>query len=86
MIITRDNAVWHVNDDGSQTQATPRQCAAEIERLRAFDEVLIAERERCAKIADAYVISCGSVNGREAGDTIAKTIRSAQTARERTMV
>jgi hypothetical protein len=33
MIITRDGAVWHVNADGSQTQATPAQCAGEIERL-----------------------------------------------------
>jgi hypothetical protein len=35
MIIIRDNAVWWRRPDGAETQATPRQCVAEIERLRA---------------------------------------------------
>jgi hypothetical protein len=34
MIIIRDNAVWWRRPDGAETQATPQQCATEIERLR----------------------------------------------------
>jgi hypothetical protein len=51
--------------------------ASETRDLAALiDALLVAERERCAKIADAYVRACGSVNGRLAGETIANTIRA----------
>jgi hypothetical protein len=35
MIIIRDRTVWWRLPNGAETQATPRQCVAEIERLRA---------------------------------------------------
>jgi hypothetical protein len=38
MIIIRGNAVWLRLPNGAETQATPEQCAAEIERLRAERE------------------------------------------------
>jgi hypothetical protein len=40
MIIIRDHAVWWRRPDGIETQATPEQCATEIERLRAQNEQL----------------------------------------------
>jgi FtsZ-binding cell division protein ZapB len=43
MIIIRDNAVWWRRPDGAETQATPEQCAHEIDELRKI-------RDGCEKI------------------------------------
>lgn len=51
-LIIRDDMVFSVYPDGSQTQATPKQCADEIERLRADNEGLRTILSECISALD----------------------------------
>jgi hypothetical protein len=52
MIIIRDNAIWWRRPDGAETQATPEQCATEIERLHEKVEILEAELRVTKRLAE----------------------------------
>jgi hypothetical protein len=67
MIITRDNAVWWRRPDGIETQATPEQCAQEIERLRTrLEIVLTALHDFEEAVGESYDDEGGDIAGIEA--------------------